>query len=137
VLLATGSDDLLTADKWGAGPTAVVLKQSGPWSLGALGNHIWSFAGDPDRSEVSTTFLQPFLSFTTPKASTLSFNTESAYDWEGEQWSLPVNVVATKVTKFGSQLVSVGGGARYWLDAPASGPEGLGFRFLVTSLLPK
>lgn len=40
LLLPTGSDDLLTADKWGAGPTAVVLKQQGPRTYGALGNHI-------------------------------------------------------------------------------------------------
>ena len=32
LLLPTGSDDLLTADKWGAGPTAVVLKQSNGWT---------------------------------------------------------------------------------------------------------
>ena len=32
LLLPTGSDPLLTGDKWGAGPTAVVLKQQGPWT---------------------------------------------------------------------------------------------------------
>ncbi len=39
-LLPTGTDDLLSADKWGAGPTAVALKQAGPWTYGALANHI-------------------------------------------------------------------------------------------------
>ena len=48
-LLPTGSDDLLTTDKWGAGPTGVALKQQGPWTYGALANHLWSFAGDSDR----------------------------------------------------------------------------------------
>ncbi|MGO8609735.1 hypothetical protein ACC848_43045, partial [Rhizobium johnstonii] len=43
--------------KWGAGPTAVVLKQDGPWTYGFLGNHIWSFAGQSDREDVSSTFL--------------------------------------------------------------------------------
>ena len=81
LLLPTGSDDLLTADKWGAGPTAVVLKQQGPWTYGALGNHIWSFAGDDNRADISTTFLQPFISYTTPSAWTFSLNTESSYDW--------------------------------------------------------
>ncbi len=32
MLLPTGSDDLLTADKWGLGPTAVALKQDGNWT---------------------------------------------------------------------------------------------------------
>ena len=35
LLLPTGSDDLLSAKKWGAGPTGVVLKQEGPWTYGA------------------------------------------------------------------------------------------------------
>ena len=30
------------------GPTAVALKHVGPWTYGALVNHIWSFAGDDD-----------------------------------------------------------------------------------------
>ena len=35
-LLPTGSDDLLSARKWGAGPTAVVLKQESGWTYGVL-----------------------------------------------------------------------------------------------------
>ena len=137
LLLPTGSDDLLTADKWGAGPTAVVLKQQGPWTYGALANHIWSFAGDDSRADISTTFLQPFLSYTTPTAWTFSLNTESTYDWKNEQWSVPINAAVSKVTKIGGQLMSVGGGVRYWADSPASGPEGFGFRLVVTLLFPK
>ena len=136
-LLPTGSDDLLTADQWAAGPTAVALKQQGPWTYGALANHLWSFAGSDNRADVDATFLQPFLSYTTPTAWSLALNTESTYDWEGEQWSVPVNLIVTKVTKVGGQLVSVGGGLRYWADSPDSGPEGLGFRLVFTLLFPK
>lgn len=39
-LAPTATDDLLGGGKWGAGPTAVVLKQHGGWTFGALGNHI-------------------------------------------------------------------------------------------------
>ncbi len=67
-LLPTATDDLLGANKWGAGPTAVALTQSGPWTIGMLANHIWSFAGDDNRPDVANTFLQPFLSYTTPMA---------------------------------------------------------------------
>jgi hypothetical protein len=137
LLLPTGSDDLLTADQWAAGPTAVVLKQQGPWTYGALANHLWSFAGSDNRSDVDATFLQPFLSYTTPTAWSYALNTESTYDWEGEQWSVPVNIIVTKVTKVGGQLISVGGGLRYWADSPESGPEGLGVRLVFTLLFPK
>ena len=50
---------------------------------------------------------------------------------------MPVNFVVTKVTKVGGQLVSVGGGIRYWADSPDSGPEGFGYRLIVTLLFPK
>lgn len=136
-LLPIGSDDLLTADKWGAGPTGVVLRQGGPWTYGMLANHIWSFAGNDNREDVSNTFLQPFLSYTTPTAWTFTLNTETTYDWKNEQWTVPINGVVSKVTKIGSQLISVGGGVRYWADSPDSGPEGLGIRLVVTLLFPK
>ena len=104
---------LLTTDKWGAGPTAVVLKQAGPWTYGALGNHLWSFAGDDARADVSTTFIQPFVTFGTPTGWSYTLQTESTYDWQGEQWSVPVNAAVSKVTKIGGQLVSLAGALRY------------------------
>jgi len=136
-LLPTGTDELLTADKWGAGPTGVVLRQSGPWTYGILANHIWSFAGDDDRLDISATFLQPFVSYTTPTAWTFTLNTESTYDWEGEQWSVPINGTVSRVMRIGSQLVSVGGGVRYWAESPDTGPEDLGFRLVLTFLFPR
>ncbi|HSN72709.1 MAG TPA: hypothetical protein VLT59_14430 [Steroidobacteraceae bacterium] len=137
LLLPTGSNDLLTTDKWGAGPTAVVLKQSNGWTRGLLANHIWSFAGDDDRADVNATFLQPFLTYTTPTQWTFAVNTESTYDWDNEQWSVPVNASASKLLRFGTQLVSLGAGLRYWLDSPDSGAEGLGVRFTMTLLFPR
>ncbi|MGD8930636.1 MAG: transporter [Lysobacterales bacterium] len=137
LLLPTGTDDLLTADKWGAGPTGVALKQVGPWTYGALVNHIWSFAGDSSRNDISSTFLQPFVSYTTPQAISFAFNVESTYDWKSEQWNVPANLVVSKVTKLGGQLISVQGGLRYYLDSTDTGPEGLGLRFAVTLLFPK
>ena len=137
LLLPTGSNDLLTTDKWGAGPTAVVLKQSNGWTRGVLANHIWSFAGDDDRADVSATFLQPFLTYTTPTQWTFAVNTESSYDWENEQWSVPVNANVSRLMRIGTQLVSFGGGVRYWLDSPDSGPEGFGLRFTMTLLFPR
>jgi hypothetical protein len=136
-LLPTGTDDLLTADQWATGPTAVVLKQERGWTYGILANHLWSFAGDDDRADVNATFMQPFLSYTTPTAWTYSLNTESTYDWEGEEWSVPVNAVVTKVTRVGGQLVSVGGGLRYWAYTAYPPPEIYSPRLVVTLLFPK
>lgn len=56
MLLPTASDEMLGGEKWGVGPTAVALKQDGPWTYGTLVNHIESFAGEDDRTDISATF---------------------------------------------------------------------------------
>jgi hypothetical protein len=114
----------------------VGLKQNGAWTYGALANHIWSVAGNDNRQDVSATFIQPFLSYTTKEAVTFALNTETTYDWESKQWTVPINVSASKVTRVGNQLISIGGGIRYWAESTKAGPEGLGVRLLFTLLLP-
>jgi hypothetical protein len=137
VLLPTATDDLLGSGKWGAGPTAVVLTQRGPWTVGALANHIWSFAGDDDRSNISSTFLQPFVSYTTPEAWTFTLNTESTYNWEADEWSVPLNFQVSKLVVIDKQPISLFAGLRYWAESPDSGPDGVGVRAGVTLLFPK
>ena len=138
LLLPTGSEDRLTAGKWGLGPTAVVLKQQNGWTVGALANHIWSVAGDDDRRDISATFLQPFVSYTTRTLTSFTVNTESTYDWKSEEWSVPVNFMVSQMLKVGNQPLTVKGGARYWADSPdGAGPKGWGFQLAVTLLFPK
>ncbi|WP_321345486.1 transporter [Breoghania sp.] len=137
LLLPTGTDDLLSGRKWGAGPTGVALRQSGPWTYGLLANHIWSFAGPDGRADVNATFLQPFVSYTTPNAWTFALNTEATYDWTGDEWSLPINAMVSKLVRFGDQPVSLQAGLRYWAVSPDNGPEGLGGRLGITFLFPK
>jgi Putative MetA-pathway of phenol degradation len=136
-MLPTATDDLLGSEKWSIGPTAVVLKQTeSGWTYGALANHLWSVAGDDNRGDVNATFLQPFLSKGLGHGRTATVNFESTYDWEGEQWTVRVNFMYSKVTKIGGQMVSFAGGARAYLDAPENGPD-WGLRFVVTLLFPK
>ena len=136
-LLPTGSDELLTADKWGIGPTAVALKQAGPWTYGALVNHIVSFAGDDDRADINATYVQPFLAYVTATSTTFGLNTESTYDWEGSQWTVPVNLTVSQMLKLGSRPIQVAAGVRYWADGPETAPEGWGGRLQITFLFPK
>ena len=136
LLLPTGTDDL-GARTWGAGPTIVLLKQEHQWTYGALLNHIVDVAGvGSRRADISSTFLQPFLSRGFPGGRTLTFNLESTYDWKASQWTVPLNIGYSKVTRIGSQMVSFQGGARAYLEAPRGGPD-WGLRFTVTLLFPR
>ncbi len=137
ILIPTATDDLLGGGKWGIGPTFVALRQNGPWTIGALGNHIWSVAGSDNRSDISSTFIQPFITYHTPTAVSYALNTETSYDWKSEQWSIPVNLMVSKLVRFDKQMVSFQVGIRYWVKSTDTGPEGLGLRFAVTMLFPK
>ncbi len=136
MLWPTATDALLGSEQWGAGPTALALKQAGPWTYGVLANHLWSFAGDEGRDEVNTTFVQPFVAYVTKTKTTFSLNAESTYDWEHEQWSVPLNFVVSQLFKAGSQPVQVFAGARWHAEGPDNGPE-WGIRAGFTLLFPK
>jgi len=137
LLLPTATESALGAKKWGAGPAAVVLALNGPWTSGILANHVWSFAGDDDRPDISNTFTQPFVAYTWPSAWTLSAQSESSYNWKTEQWSVPVNVALSKLVLFGRLPVSLQGGVGYWAESPESGPEGVRYRLQASIVLPK
>ncbi|MEV8466887.1 transporter [Fluviibacterium sp. DFM31] len=137
VLLIPTATDGIATNQWGAGLTGVALTQRGPWTVGGLANHIWSVTGNDKDGKISASFLQPFVSYTTPKATSFTLNTESTYDWEDKQWSVPVNALIGQVVELGAQPVQFSLGARYWAESPDNGPDGWGARFQMTFLFPK
>ncbi len=137
LLLPTATDWRLGTEQWAAGPTGVVLKQQGPWTYGALANHLWSYAGDSERASVNATFVQPFVTYVTSTHTTFAVNTETTYDWNNDQWTVPLNLTVAQLLKVRSQLFQVAFGARYWAEGSDLAPEGWGFRFTTTLLFPR
>jgi len=136
--IPTATDSLLGSDKLSVGPTGVALWQGHGWTIGALANHLWSVTGNGDEPDVNSTFIQPFISYTTRDAWTFTVNTESTYNWEAEEWSVPINVQIAKIVKFGKLPVQLFVAGRYWAESPDSvGPTGWGARAGITFLLPK
>jgi len=132
----SATDDALGSEKWGAGPSVIVLQQKSGWTIGMLANHVWSFAGNDDRANVNVTFLQPFLAKTTKTYTTLSVNTESLYDWKNSQWTVPINVSIGQMIKIGNLPISLELAYRYYAEKPDGGPD-WGLRFFVKFLFPK
>jgi len=132
----TSTDDVLGPGKVGAGPTAVLLKQEHGWTYGILANHIWSFAGQGDTPDINSTFLQPFVSFTTKTYTSFTLNTESSYNWDSHDWTVPLNLMVAQLVKIGKLPVQFQIGGRYYAERPAGGPD-WGLRFAVVFLFPK
>lgn len=134
--MPTATDAVLGTEKWSVGPTGILVLQEGAWTLGILANHLWSVAGDDDRSDVNATYAEPFLAYTTSSAWTCALNAESTYDWDAEELGVPVNLTLEKVLDLGGRLMQFGVGVRYWAEETEAGPEGWGLRFDLTFLFP-
>jgi hypothetical protein len=134
ILYPSGTDEL-SAHKWGAGPTAVLLKQESGWTYGILANHVWSFSGGGE-NDISATFLQPFLTYATKKQTSFTLNTESTYDWEESQWTVPINFGVAQLVKISGLPMQFQAVGRVYAERPDGGPN-WGLRFAVTFLFPK
>jgi hypothetical protein len=139
--LPTTSDPHLGSGKWSIGPTAVMLKQSGHVTVGALVNHLWSIGSvsNTERADVNQTLLQPFFAYTTTNAVTFNVNLEATANWEAaddQRWTVPVHVTVSKLTRFGPFPFSIGGGVGVYATAPDGGPEWK-LRMTTTLILPK
>jgi len=131
----TATNDLLGSGQWGLGPTFVGLVQKGGWTVGVLANQIWSLEHHDSRADVNSLFLQPFVSYTTKTHTTFSLNTESTYNWDDSQWTVPINLAVAQILKLGKQPVQIQLGGRYYADGPSGAPD-WGMRLTFTLLFP-
>ena len=128
----------LGTEKWSAGPTAVVLKQTGPFTVGALWNQVWSFSGNTDRADVSQMFLQPFLAWQASRTWTITLQSEATANWEVDEdrWTVPVNVSFGKLSSFGGFPASYQFGFGGFVKHPNAGPSWR-LRGAIVVLLPR
>lgn len=140
-LLDTASSDTLGTGKWSLGPAFVIIHKTADkkWTLGALANHVWSIAGDDDRDDVSLTNVQPFITRNLPGGWSVSFTSETSYNWKaaaGNTWTVPLGATVSKVVLFGHTPVSFGFGGFYNVDRPEFTNRWTG-RFSVTLAFPE
>jgi hypothetical protein len=137
VLLPTGSNELLGGEKFGVGPSAVVLIQPGKWTVGGLFNQIWSTSGANDRPDVNTTYLQPFVSYNLGAGLSLGAALEANANWNADEtWTIPMLFNVSKVTLLGKQPVNLAVAAGPMLTSPAAGASWR-FRLAATFLFPR
>jgi len=134
-LIPTGTEAVLSAKKWGVGPTGVLLKQSGPLSVGILVNQIWSIAGDDARSDVSVGLAQPFVSYVNKDLVTYSASFDVSHDWINDTSTIPFSLGISKLIR-GRQPLNISGGVRYFVEKPVGGPD-WGVRLSVSLLFPQ
>ena len=137
LLLPTATNPALGAEKFGIGPTAVVLTQPGNWTFGLLANQIWSVSGANDRQDVNKTYLQPFMHYNLGSGLAVGVSGEVTGNWkaDAEKWSGPLLFNVSKVTMLGKRPVkfTIASGPTFGPDA---GPSWR-FRFQANFLFPR
>ena len=116
ISLPSTTEPTLGTEEWSAGPTAIALRQRGPWTYGVLWNQIWSFAGKTSRSDVNEMFLQPFVAYNTKSLWTFTVQSESIANWEADdddRWTVPINFQVAKLSSFGAFPPVTSSGSAY------------------------
>lgn len=137
LLIPTGTNNYLTIEKFGIGPTAVALKQVNGWTIGGLINQIWSVAGSGERQDVSQMFFQPFVVFNWKTGAGAGANLEWTQNWKSGSTTLWLNPNLSAVTSLGKQKTQFVIGPRLNLAAPDGGKADWGWRAVVIFLFPK
>ena len=132
-LFPTATDNVLGQGKWSAGPSIVLLTQPGHWTIGALINNVWSFAGAgrslpfPSQllpcgactqpvsistgKDVNQMLLQYFINYNLKKGWYLAWQPIITANWEarqsGDVWTVPLGGGIGRIMKFGNQPVNL------------------------------
>lgn len=119
----TASNERLGQGKRGLGPTAVVLKISGPWVFGGLINNIWSVGGDAARADVNQMLMQPFVNYNVPEHPGLyvTFSPIITANWEadaGNAWTVPLGMGIGRIMTVGRLPVNLQTSAYYNIVKP-------------------
>lgn len=137
MLLPTATSNALGSEKFGLGPSVVALAQPGAWTIGLLFNQIWSLSGANDRSDVNSTFLQPFANYNLGGGLSVGVTMEATANWEADEtWTAPLVFNISKVTLLGKRPVSFTVGAGPTL-ASSDDAASWRFRLAATFLFPR
>ena len=135
-LFPTASTPRYGSEKWGIGPAMQLAVFEANRNYGLLANHIWSFAGNPNRNDISQTFLNPWLTYTIDPTTNAGIQTESYYNWLTNKWQIPLEGYYNKFLSINNQLVKLGFFVLYWPVAPDYYPN-WSLRFNLTLIFPK
>jgi hypothetical protein len=114
------------SEKWSVGPSIVLLKQSGPWTLGILANNVWSIAGDSARADVSRGLLQYFIVRQLGNGWYVNSAPINTANWKaesGQKLLVPIGAGAGKLVFLGKLPVNAQAGAYYNVVKPDIGPD--------------
>jgi hypothetical protein len=136
-LFPTHTHKRLGNDKWGMGPSAVVIAKPGPWLFGSLVQQIWSYAGSG--SGVSLFSWQYFVNYNFGNGWYLTSTPTMSANWKqnaGNTWTIPVGGGVGSLLRIGGAPVDVKLQGFGYPERPTGGPD-WSVQLQVKLLFPK
>lgn len=115
--LPTATDSKVAGKQLRLGPEILFAKFE-KWGLyGIFPSHQWDVAGWSDES-YSTSQVQLFLRFLPGGGWNVGTAPIMNYDWKQQQWTIPLNLSASKTLRFGSTPVKLELEVNYYVERP-------------------
>lgn len=122
----TATDSELGADKWGLGPTALLVYTEGKWLFGLLASNTWSLGDSGDKT--NALLLEPFVTYNFTEALYWISDLTITADWNApssDRWVVPIGGGMGRTFEIGKQAMNANAQA-YWNAGNAAddvGPE--------------
>lgn len=134
----TATNPALETGQFALGPAFVVLTMPGRWVLGAVVNNLWRIAGSSSTTAINAFFVQPFINYNLSRGWALSTAPSITANWNapsGQQWTVPIGLGVSKITRVGSQAMNVS--LQYYHNVARPDAAGADLvRMVVTLLFP-
>jgi len=134
--LPAATDSDVAGKQLRLGPEILIAKVE-KWGLyGIFPNHQWDVTGWGEDKPFSTTQIEPVFKLTPGGGWTVGTLPIMSYDWENEEWTVPINLTVSKTIIFGKTPWKFELDANYYVEQPdAFGPEWM-IGFNITPVVP-
>ena len=112
----TATGDLGT-DRFTLGPELLIGKLSKTLVLGIFPNHQWDVGGSGD-VDINLTTIQAFATFLPGGGWNVGSAPIMAYDWNSEQWTVPLQLNVGKTVMFGGRPWKLSFEINYYVEQP-------------------
>ena len=122
----TATDDILGSGKLSLGPSFVLVNMTEKLMLAAVISDWFSIAGDSEKADVNTFYLQYIITYFLANKWYLSSAPINTANWEAEsdqRWTIPIGGGFGKMFKIGNLPVDAQAQAFYYVVKPDGGPE--------------
>ncbi len=106
----TSTNAATETGQFGLGPSVVLLKIGRQWVYGLVANQLWRIAGSTETDAINTFFVQPFINYNLKRGWAISTAPAITANWDaasGQQWTVPLGLGVSKVTRVGKQPMNV------------------------------